>query len=76
MRDWKRANGSTHIQVNSLSLKTKLQALAEQRQESLNDTVKAVIEAGIVALTKDDDPPLCEFVIAPVREEATKGASR
>lgn len=43
-----------HIQVTDLSLKTALVALAEQRDEPLNVTIKAAIAAGIVALTKDD----------------------
>lgn len=47
-------NIAGHIQIRSVSLKAKLIALAEQRGESLNDTIKAALEAGIVALTRDD----------------------
>lgn len=53
-RNWKAINDATLIQVRSLSLRAKLQALSEQREEPFTTTVKAALEAGIVALTKDD----------------------
>lgn len=42
-----------HIQVTDLFLKTVLTALAKQRDEPLNATIKAALAAGIIALTKD-----------------------
>lgn len=66
-------NRAGHIQLMSFSLKAKLQALSEQRAESLNDTVKAVIAAGIVQLTKDDRPTF--ELPAHVREETAQEAS-
>ncbi len=73
MTNWKEVNDATRISTRSLSLKTKLRALSEQRGESLDATVKAVLEAGIVALTKDDRPAVID--LCPVGEEVVKGAA-
>lgn len=70
MQTRKQVNQATHIQLCSLSLKAKLLALSEQRAESLNDTVKAVIAAGIIELTKDDRAAF--ELPAHVREETAQ----
>ncbi|HET20326.1 MAG TPA: hypothetical protein ENO16_06940 [Chromatiales bacterium] len=82
MPNWKEINRATQISTRSLSLKTKLVALAEQREESLDTTVKAALEAGIVALTADKPSIVLEIQdnltpallrAAARMEEAAKG---